>query len=146
MFTYLTNGDRGLFDEFDRLQREMDQLFGAWPQAGIRSGRAGAFPAINIGATPEEVHVYAYAPGFEAGQFDVSIQQNVLSIGGTRKAEPRPNCTWYLRERFDGEFRRAVTLPEDVDPERVEATYTDGVLHLVIQRRAAVRPRQVPVG
>ena len=33
MFTYLTNGDRGLFDEFERLQREMDQLFGAWPQA-----------------------------------------------------------------------------------------------------------------
>ena len=60
-------------------------------------------------------------------------------------ALPISNCTWYLRERFDGEFRRAVTLPEDVDPERVEATYRDGVLHLVIKRRTAVRPRQIPV-
>jgi HSP20 family protein len=145
MFTYLTNGERGLFEEFDRLQREMDQLFGAWPQAGIRSGRAGAFPPINIGVTSDEVHVYAFAPGFDASRFDVSIQQNVLSIGGSRKPAARENCTWYLRERFEGDFRRAVTLPEDVDPDQVEATYRDGVLHLVVKRRAAVRPRQITI-
>jgi HSP20 family protein len=145
MFTYLTNGERSLFEEFDRLQREMDQLFGPWPQGGIRSGRAGAFPAINIGATADEVHVYVFAPGFDASQFDVSIQQNVLSIGGSRQQEARENCTWYLRERFEGDFRRAVTLPEDVDPDQVEATYRDGVLHLVVKRRAAVRPRQITI-
>lgn len=145
MFTYLTNGERSLFEEFDRLQREMDQMLGAWPRSAIRSGRAGAFPPINIGATEEEVHVYVYAPGFEAAQFDVTIQQNVLSIGGTRPPESGEQRTSYLRERFDGNFRRAVTLPEDVDPERVEASYRNGILHLVIRRRSAVRPRQIPI-
>lgn len=145
MFTYLTNGERSLFDEFDRLQREMDQLFGSWPRGAIRGGRAGAFPPINIGATDDAVHVYVYAPGFDASRFDVTIQQNVLSIGGSRAPEPREKRTWYLRERFEGDFRRAVTLPEDVDPERVEASYRNGILHLVIKRRAAVRPRQIPI-
>ena len=145
MFTYLTNGERGLFDEFERLQLEMDQLFSARPRGAIRGGRIGAFPQINIGATENEVHVYVYAPGFEASQFDVTIQQNVLSIGGNRAPEPREQRSWYLRERFDGEFRRAVTLPEDIDPEHVEASYRNGILHLAIRRRAAVRPRQIPI-
>ncbi|MCP5320572.1 MAG: Hsp20/alpha crystallin family protein [Pseudomonadales bacterium] len=145
MFTYLTNGERSLFDEFERLQQEMDQLFSVRPRGAIRGGRIGAFPQINIGATEDEVHVYVYAPGFEASQFDVTIQQNVLSLGGHRAPEPREQRSWYLRERFDGEFRRAVTLPEDIDPEHVEASYRNGVLHLAIKRRAAVRPRQIPI-
>ena len=55
------------------------------------------------------------------------------------------DSTWYLRERFEGDFRRVVTLPEDVDPDQVMASYRDGVLHLAIKRRAAVRPRQISV-
>lgn len=145
MFTYLTNGERSLFDEFDRLQRDMDQLFGNWPRGAIRGSRAGAFPQINIGATEEEVHVYVYAPGFDASQFNVTIQQNVLSIGGRRSAETGDKRTWYIRERHAGDFQRAVTLPEDVDPERVDASYRNGILHLAIKRRATVRPRQIQI-
>jgi HSP20 family protein len=44
-----------------------------------------------------------------------------------------------------GEFRRVITLPEDADPERVDATYRDGVLHITVKRREAVRPRQITV-
>ncbi len=145
MLTYLSNGERSLFDEFDRMQRDMDQLFGTWPRAAIRGGRPGAFPPINIGATEDEVHVHVYAPGFDATQFNITIQQNVLSIAGNRAPEPHEKRSWYLRERYEGEFQRAVTLPEDVDPERVEASYRNGVLQLVIKRRAAVRPRQIRI-
>ena len=45
----------------------------------------------------------------------------------------------------DGEFRRVITLPDDVDPDRVEAKYRDGVLQITVQRREAVRPRQITV-
>lgn len=147
MFSYLlNNGERGLFDEFDRLQRELDGLFGrSGARTSIRGNRYEGFPAVNIGSTPEEVHVYVFAPGMSAGDFDVSMQQNVLSIAGNRKPLERKEGTWFVRERNDGPFRRVVTLSEDVDPERVEASYRDGVLHLTIKRREASRPRQITI-
>lgn len=146
MFSYLlSNGERGLFEEFDRLQREIDGMFGGSTLTNIRGGRATSFPAVNIGSTPEEVHVYVFAPGMSGGDFDVSLQQNVLSIAGNRKPVARENGTWFVRERPDGAFRRVVTLSEDVDPDRVEASYREGVLHLTIKRREAVRPRQIAI-
>ena len=64
MFSYLGNNrERSLFDDFGSLQREMEQLFGGWPASGIRGGRAGSYPALNVGVTAEEVHVYVFAPG-----------------------------------------------------------------------------------
>jgi len=146
MISYLlSNGDRSLFDDFDRLQRQFDDLFGGSSLASIRGARADSYPAVNIGSTDDEVHVYVFAPGMKAADFDVTMQQNVLSIAGTRALDPREGGTWYQRERQQGSFRRVVTLSEDVDPGRVEASYRDGVLHLRIKRREAVRPRQIAI-
>jgi len=55
------------------------------------------------------------------------------------------DANYYRRERFDGAFRRVLALPEDADPERVEAHYQDGVLQITVQRREAARPRQIEV-
>jgi HSP20 family protein len=52
---------------------------------------------------------------------------------------------YYRKERFDGEFRRVIALPDDIDPDRVDATYRDGVLHVTVQRREAARARQITV-
>jgi HSP20 family protein len=52
---------------------------------------------------------------------------------------------YYRRERFDGDFRRVVSLPDDVDPDRVDAKYRDGVLQITVQRREIARPRQITV-
>jgi HSP20 family protein len=146
MYSYLTgNPGRSLFDDFDRLQHELDALFGGGTRASIRGAQTGAFPAINIGATPEEVHVYVFAPGVAATDFELNIQQNVLTVAGRRAPPPDANGTWYLRERFEGSFRRVLALPEDVDPDRIEANCRDGVLHLRIGRREASRPRQIAI-
>ena len=146
MFSYLGNNrERGLFEEFDSLQREMEQLFGGGSGNGIRSGRVGAYPPLNVGVTAEEVNVYVFAPGLTAADFAVTLQKNLLTVAGARKIDTPEDSTWYLRERFEGDFRRVVTLPEDVDPDQVAANYRDGVLHLAIKRRAAVRPRQISV-
>lgn len=144
LFTSFDTG--GLFDEFRRLENEMAQLFGhsPWP-AGIRAAQRGTFPPLNVGATPERVDVYLFAAGLDPKSLDLSIQQNLLSVSGSRKIEVNENADYYRRERFDGDFRRVVTLPDDVDPERVEAKYRDGVLHITIQRRESARPRQITV-
>lgn len=150
MFGSLWSGfDAGAFDDLRRLEREFDRLFynGQAAPAGIRAMRRGTFPPMNVGVTPERVDVYVFAAGIDPASIDLSIQQNVLSISGRRDAPEGGDdkAAYYRRERFTGEFRRAVTLPEDVDPERVEAKYRDGVLQVTIQRREAARPRRVPV-
>jgi HSP20 family protein len=138
--------DPGLLDDFRRLEGEMDQLFGrtAYP-AGIRAVPRGTFPPINVGSTPERVDVYLYAGGLDPKGIDVSIQQNLLTVSGTRRVPVDENAEYYRRERFDGDFRRVIALPDDADPDRVEAKYRDGVLQVTVQRRAAARSRQVEV-
>ena len=138
--------DTSLFDEFRRLESEMDQLFGRGSlPAGIRAMRRGTFPPINVGATPERVDVYLFAAGLDPKSLDISIQQNLLAVSGERKVPFDEAADYYRQERYDGEFRRVVTLPDDVDPDRVEAKYRDGVLQITVQRREAVRPRQITV-
>jgi len=146
MFGSLSNYGDSLFDEFRRMQDEMSELFGRspWPD-GIRSVSRGTFPPINVGTTPEQVDVYLFAAGLDPKTLDISLQQNLLTVAGERKSPAEKDASYYRRERFDGAFRRVITLPEDVDPERVEARYRDGVLQIQVQRREAARPRQIEV-
>jgi len=138
--------DNDVFDQFRRLEAEIGRQFGHSPWAsGIRATERGAFPPLNVGCTPERVDVYLFAAGLDPQTLDLSIQQNLLSISGARAVETRNEAEYYRRERFDGEFRRVITLPDDVDPERVEAKYRDGVLQITIQRRESARRRQISV-
>lgn len=138
--------DTSLFDEFRRLESEVDQLFGrASLPIGIRAVRRGTFPPINVGATPERVDVYLFAAGLDPKSLDISIQQNLLAVSGERKVPVDEAADYYRQERFDGEFRRVITLPDDVDPDQVDARYRDGVLQITVQRREAARPRQITV-
>ena len=147
MFGSLLSGfDTNLFGEARRLENDLDQLFGRspWP-VGIRAVRRGTFPPINVGATPEKVEVYLFAAGLDPKSLDISIQQNLLAVSGSRKVPVIEDAQYYRRERFDGDFRRVIQLPDDVDPDRVEAKYRDGVLQISVQRRESARPRQIEV-
>lgn len=135
-----------LLTQFRRLEQELDEAFGSgtpW-SGGIRSLPPGTFPAINVGSSEHGVMVYLFAPGIDPKKLDISMQQNVLSISGAREAtEEKDN--YYRRERFSGEFRRVISLPDDVDPDKVEASYRDGIVQIRVQRRESARPRQISV-
>ncbi len=73
-----------LFSEFDRLQRQMDSLFGGFPSS-IRSGRFGAFPQLNTGTTEESIEIVAFAPGLNLANLDVSVDKGLPTISGERK-------------------------------------------------------------
>jgi len=147
MFGSLTNFEGSLFDDLGRMQHEMEERYGprVWP-AGIRSVARGTYPPINVGATSESVDVFFFAAGLDPKTLDISIQQNLLTVAGERKEEIPENVEHYRRERFSGAFRRVISLPEDVDPEKVDAQYVDGLLRVSIQRREASKPRQIQVG
>lgn len=146
MFYGLSNSSGGLFDSLRRLNEDLDEAFGRWPApSGIRSVTRGTYPPINVGSTPEQVDIYLFAAGLDPATLDISIQKNLLSVAGERKAPVDDSVNYYRKERFDGDFRRVITLPDDVDPEQVEARYRDGVLEIHVKRREATRPRQIEV-
>lgn len=134
-----------VFSELERLQREMQQSFGS---PSIRGLSRGGFPALNVGGTAESVEIYAFTPGVDPNSIEVTLENGVLTIEGERKdALPSGDdkATIHIGERFNGRFRRVVSLPDDVDPNAVQARYRDGVLHISIKRREAAQPRRISV-
>ena len=136
-----------LLAQFRRLEEELDQVFGGatpWT-GGIRSLPPGTFPAINVGGTEDSVAVYLFAPGIDAKKLEISIQQNVLTVSGEREVPRDDAATYYRQERFGGEFRRVISLPDDVDPDKVEASYRDGIVQITVRRRESAKPRQIAI-
>ncbi|ODV14249.1 MAG: heat-shock protein Hsp20 [Rubrivivax sp. SCN 70-15] len=137
---------RDVFAELDRLQREMQTAFDHSPS--IRGIGRGGYPALNVGSTPTSVEIYAFAPGMDPATIDVQLERGVLTIAGERKSQ-RPGedakTTLHVNERFEGRFRRVVSLPDDADPAAVSADYRDGVLHVSVKRRESAQPRRIEV-
>jgi HSP20 family protein len=136
-----------LFSEFDRLQRRMANLFGSYPSS-LRASHLGAFPAVNIGATDDTIQIVAFAPGINAEELDVSIDKGLLTISGERKPaqlHSGEDERVYARERFTGAFRRMIELPENADPDKVQARYENGCLSIAIGKRESSKPRAITV-
>lgn len=135
---------RDLMAELDRLLRDTQQNFHFSPS--IRGIARGGFPAMNVGGTPQSVELYAFAPGIDPKTLDVQIEKGVLTVAGERQRQaPAQDATVHIDERFEGRFRRVVTLPDDVDPNAVDAKYTDGVLRISIGRKQSAQPRRITI-
>ena len=149
MYPSMLKPSGDLFADFAQLQDRIDELMtGSRGASSIRAvSRTGAFPALNVGTWAEALEVYAFAPGIDPKSIDVSVEKGLLTLSGQRKSagEAGKNTTVYAKERFDGAFRRVVSLPEDSDPSRVEASYRNGVLKVVVPRLEAAKPRQIQV-
>jgi HSP20 family protein len=149
MYVSLLNHPNSLFGQFERLRRELDDVFGvSGLPSSIRSVTPGTVPAINVGRTPTSVEVYAFAPGLDASKIDVSLDRGVLRIAGDRVSgipADDPKVQVYTRERGAGSFTRAISLPDDVDPALVNASYRDGVLQISIGRRESAQPKRITV-
>jgi HSP20 family protein len=149
MYESLLNYPNGLFGPFDRLRREIDDLFGvSGSSSSIRAVAPGTWPAVNVGRTPASVEIYAFAPGLDASKIDVTLDRGVLRISGERPSgvpTAGAKVNVYTRERGSGKFSRAISLPDDVDPAHVNAKYSDGVLHLSIARHEAAQPKRITV-
>lgn len=137
---------RDLLAEIDRLQRDMRQAADLSPS--IRGLPRDGFPALNVGSTDQALEIYAFAPGVDPSSLEVTLERGLLTIAGERKGwTPRPEdkATVHINERFEGTFRRVMTLPEDADPDAVDAKLRSGLLHITIQRRASAQPRRIAV-
>ena len=149
MYESTLNHPNSLFGQFERLRRELDDVFGvSGLPSSIRSVAPGTVPAINIGRTPTSVEIYAFAPGLDASKVEVTLDRGVLRISGERASgipEGNAKVQVYTCERGTGSFTRAISLPDDVDPAQVNASYRDGVLQVSVARRESAQPKRITV-
>lgn len=136
-----------LFAELNRVQQMLDRVF---PSQGssIRSQAGAAFPVLNVGTTATAIEVQALAPGLDPSKLEITVDRGLLVIAGERKSDlpaQDQRATLYANERFTGPFRRVVSLPDDADPARVDASYRDGVLRVSIAKRESSLPRRIEV-
>ena len=106
------------------------------------------FPALNVGSTPDTVEVMALAPGLDPSKLGLTIDRGLLIISGERQTtvpQQGERTSVYAQERFTGAFRRVISLPEDVDPGKVDANYKDGILRVTLSKREASRPRRIEI-
>ena len=149
MYESALNHPNSLFGQFERLRRELDDVFGvSGLPSSIRSVAPGTVPAVNVGRTATSVEIYAFAPGLDAAKIDVTLDRGVLRIAGERASgipEDNPKVHVYTRERGTGGFTRAISLPDDVDPTQVNASYQNGVLRVTVARRESAQPKRITV-
>lgn len=135
--------------ELERLQQHLDRTFPrSHSSDSIRATARGEFPAINIGSTPDTIEIVAFAPSIDPKSVQLSIDKGLLVVAGERKndiPESDDRISVYAQERFTGPFRRVVSLPEDADPGRVNASYRDGFLRVSVGKRESSKPRRIEV-
>lgn len=149
MYESIVSYPSSLFGQFERLRRELDDVFGvSGLPSSIRSVAPGTAPAVNVGRTPTSLEIYAFAPGLDAAKIELTLDRGVLRIAGERASgipADDPKVQVYTRERASGSFTRAISLPDDVDPTQVNASYRDGVLQVSIARRESAQPKRITV-
>lgn len=134
------------FSDYDQVRREMLRLLDAATGDGAADAAAGVFPPMNITQDDDNFYIRAEVPGMKASELSISAVRNRVSLSGKREI-PREHerASYHRKERPEGTFNRAVTLPAEVDPERVDARYTDGILMLTLPKAEQVKPRQIAV-
>lgn len=129
--------------ELATLQRDVSELFNR--EAGAR--RASLIPPMDAYRADEGLVVLVELPGVGPDQVDVSVQDGVLTLSGER---PVPadvgEEAWVRRERATGAFERSFSLPEGTQPDRIQASFDNGVLELRIPHPPEQRPHKVQIG
>ncbi len=103
-------------------------------------------PALDVHDDKEAFTVTLEVPGLKKEDFEISYHDGVLSIAGERKEEKEAKeRNYFRRERFFGRFSRSVSLPADVQPDKIAAAYKDGVLTVTLPKAEKAKPKQIEV-
>ncbi|MGG5817301.1 Hsp20/alpha crystallin family protein [Falsiroseomonas sp. HW251] len=136
-------------DPFTSLRRGMDRLFdqvmgGGWGNLPAAFTGPGIIsPRVDIAESRNGLELTAELPGIEPKDVSVEIEDGVLTLRAERKVERKEEDKekrWHLVERQSGTYLRRFALPFDADPDKVEARFDKGVLHVAIPRPAEPKP------
>ena len=134
------------FRDMLSLRADMDRLFSSL-FGGFREEREGFWaPIVDIEEDNENITVKAEIPGMKKDDIKVSVKGNMLTITGERKQESETKeKTFHRVERSYGKFSRMITLPSDVEADKVKASYKDGILNITLPKPEAIKPKHIDV-
>ena len=139
----LTELNQRIWDPFQavsQIRDEMNRLFRE------RAASPTAFPALNVWTDENQAVVTAELPGVDPQDIDISVEDNVLTLTGSRKwDEPKQEDVIHRAECSNGAFSRTLELPYRVDANRIQASCSKGVLSITLPRAEKDKPKKIQV-
>ena len=137
------------FRDLRTLQEEVNRLFSSnltrgFGEEGI--GRGAWNPSVDIYENKDQIVLEAELPGMKQDDFELTVENNVITLRGERQFEKKEESDNYHRvERSYGSFTRSFTLPQTVSAEGATAEYTNGVLRVTLPKREETKARRIQV-
>ncbi|MDY6864069.1 MAG: Hsp20/alpha crystallin family protein [Thermodesulfobacteriota bacterium] len=135
------------FSEITKLKSDMDRLFGV-----VRSVTSHepmfpkVFPALNLTHDEHNFYIRTELPGIKAESLDINTNGVSISIKGERIIqEEGENVSYHRSEREGGYFKRVLSLPAKIEPDKIEAKYKDGILTIVLPKATEAKPKKITV-
>lgn len=123
-----------LFEPFARFATgDEDLVSGTW------------VPPVDVAETQDRILVRAEVPGIRQEDISIEFENGLLTLRGERKLEKTEGVTWHRVERIYGNFSRSFTLPRSVDPERITASYREGILEVEVPKREEAKPKHIKI-
>ena len=130
------------WQELNSIFNNMDRWFLRGPGHGV----AGGIPRVNAWHDDDHVVIAAEVPGLGAGDLEITVEGETLTIAGEVKRDATDDkVNWHRAERAPGKFRRQFILPFRADADAVSAICKDGILTLQLNRCPKEKPRQITV-
>jgi HSP20 family protein len=128
------------------LREAMDRLFDDAFTSPISRNGGSSMPAIDLFQTDDEVVVKAALPGLKADDVQITVTSDVLTLRGEFKWEGgQKEATYHIREQRRGSFERSVALPVDVQTEKAQADFQNGVLTITLPKADSVKPKTINI-
>ena len=130
--------------ELAGIERQFDELFGRG-RAGSRGQGSGTWvPALDVHQDGDTMVICADIAGVDPEQVDITVDDDVLTVSGRRDEDRKvEEGQWIRRERVTGQFRRSISLPPGVDPQKVKANAKNGVIEIRVPRPTKSEPHRI---
>ncbi len=137
------------FSDFDRMGKEMDRLWDTIFEGDVRRrSREDSvwLPSVEVSETKNDIVVKAELPGMDSKDIDITLGDGHLMIKGQKKHEKEEKDEdYHFVERSYGSFVRAVHLPKEVKPDKISASYKNGVLKIVLPKSEEAKTKEVKI-
>lgn len=134
--------------EMMNMNRQADRFFNAFltPAGETRRNPNHWHPAADIYENDDAYVIKAELPGIDKDHVNIDVKEKILTISGERSDETEVSADRiYRRERFQGKFHRAFSLPNTADADKIEAIFVDGLLKITIPKAKELKPKQITI-
>jgi HSP20 family protein len=137
------------FREFERMRRDMDRFWDSFLEAGLRMKTEDGgewLPSLDVAETKNELVVKAEVPGMDPKNIDISLSDGVLTIKGEKKEEKEEKeADYHLVERNYGVFTRMIPLPSEVQSDKINASYKNGILKITLPKSEEAKKKEIKI-